>query len=93
MKPNAVFAVAVLSIVGILIVPLPPALLDVLLALNIFGSALVLLISLRVEEPLEFSSFPPALLLATLFRLSPTVWARSSRPSVRSSCAGTSSSA
>lgn len=70
MKPNAIFAAAVLSIVGILIVPLPPPLLDALLGLNIFGSALVLLISLRVEEPLEFSAFPPALLLATLFRLS-----------------------
>jgi flagellar biosynthesis protein FlhA len=68
-KPNAVFAAAVLSIVAILIVPLPPAILDALLALNIFGSALILLLSLRVEEPLEFS-FPPALLLATLFRLS-----------------------
>jgi flagellar biosynthesis protein FlhA len=70
MKLNGVFAAAVLSIVGILIVPLPPMILDALLALNIFGSALVLLISLRVEEPLEFSAFPPALLLATLFRLS-----------------------
>ncbi len=70
MKPNAVFAAAVLSIVAILIVPLPPVVLDALLALNIFGSALILLLSLRVEEPLEFSSFPPALLLATLFRLS-----------------------
>ena len=70
MKLNGVFATAVLSIVGILIVPLPPPILDLLLALNIFGSALVLLISLRVEEPLEFSAFPPALLLATLFRLS-----------------------
>jgi flagellar biosynthesis protein FlhA len=70
MKPNAVFAAAVLSIVGILIVPLPPPVLDALLAVNVFGSALVLLISLRVEDPLEFSSFPPALLLATLFRLS-----------------------
>ena len=70
MKPNAVVAFGVLSIVGILIVPLPPVVLDALLGLNIFGSALVLLISLRVEEPLEFSSFPPALLIATLFRLS-----------------------
>jgi flagellar biosynthesis protein FlhA len=64
------FAVAVLGVVAILIVPLPPPLLDALLALNVFGSALVLLISLRVEEPLEFSAFAPALLLATLFRLS-----------------------
>ncbi len=64
------FAIAVLGVVAILIVPLPPPLLDVLLALNVFGSALVLLISLRVEEPLEFSAFAPCLLLATLFRLS-----------------------
>lgn len=64
------FAVAVLGVVAILIVPLPPPLLDALLALNVFGSALVLLISLRVEEPLEFSAFAPSLLLATLFRLS-----------------------
>ncbi len=66
---TSAFAVAVLAVVAILIVPLPPPLLDALLALNIFGSALVLLISLRVEEPLEFSAFAPALLLATLFRL------------------------
>ncbi|GAC1415003.1 MAG: flagellar biosynthesis protein FlhA [Candidatus Velthaea sp.] len=59
-----------LAIVAILIVPLPPLALDALLAINIFGSALVLLISLRVEEPLEFSAFAPSLLLATLFRLS-----------------------
>ena len=64
------FAFAVLGIVAILIVPLPPALLDALLALNVLGSALVLLLSLRVEEPLEFSAFAPSLLLATLFRLS-----------------------
>jgi len=63
------FAIVVLAIVGILIVPLPPPLLDLLLGIDIFGSALVLLLSLRVEEALEFSAFPPALLLATLFRL------------------------
>ena len=67
---SSAFAVMVLGVVAILIVPLPPPLLDALLALNVFGSALVLLISLRVEEPLEFSAFAPALLLATLFRLS-----------------------
>ncbi|HTW83728.1 MAG TPA: flagellar biosynthesis protein FlhA [Candidatus Sulfotelmatobacter sp.] len=63
------FALAVLCVVAILVVPLPPPLLDVLLALNVFGSALVLLLGLRVEEPLEFSAFAPSLLLATLFRL------------------------
>ncbi|MBV8531425.1 MAG: FHIPEP family type III secretion protein [Candidatus Eremiobacteraeota bacterium] len=64
------FAAILLAIVAILIVPLPPWLLDVLLAINVFGSALVLLLSVTVEEPLEFSAFAPALLVATLFRLS-----------------------
>ena len=68
-KVTTGFAIAVLGIVAILIVPLPPPLLDALLALNVLGSALVLLLALRVEEPLEFSAFAPSLLLATLFRL------------------------
>ncbi len=64
------FAALLLAVVGILIVPLPPWLLDVLLGVNVFGSALVLLLSVTVEDPLEFSAFAPALLVATLFRLS-----------------------
>ena len=68
--PTYAFAGLLLGIVAILIVPLPPALLDVLLAVNIFGSALVLLLSVTIEDPLEFSAFAPALLIATLFRLS-----------------------
>ena len=72
MKKTAtyIFAAVVLSIVMILIVPLPPWLLDVLLALNIFGCALVLLMSVTITDPLEFAAFAPALLIATLFRLS-----------------------
>ncbi|HTU69637.1 MAG TPA: flagellar biosynthesis protein FlhA [Candidatus Baltobacteraceae bacterium] len=68
--PVYAFAAVLLAIVGILIVPLPPALLDVLLGINIFGSALVLLLAVTIEDPLEFSAFAPALLVATLFRLS-----------------------
>jgi len=64
------FAALLLAIVAILIVPLPPWLLDLLLGINVFGSALVLLLSVTVEDPLEFSAFAPALLVATLFRLS-----------------------
>jgi flagellar biosynthesis protein FlhA len=63
------FASLLLAVVAILIVPLPPWLLDLLLGVNIFGSALVLLLSVTVEDPLEFSAFAPALLVATLFRL------------------------
>ena len=65
-----VFAGIVLSIVGILVVPLPPVVLDALLAINIMGSGIVLLLAITVGEPLEFSAFAPALLIATLFRLS-----------------------
>jgi flagellar biosynthesis protein FlhA len=72
MKRFSVYAFAglLLAIVGILIVPLPPWLLDVLLGINIFASALVLLLAVTVDDPLEFSAFAPALLVATLFRLS-----------------------
>jgi flagellar biosynthesis protein FlhA len=68
--PVYVFAGCLLAVVGILIVPLPPWLLDVLLGVNIFGSALVLLLAVTIDDPLEFSAFAPALLVATLFRLS-----------------------
>jgi flagellar biosynthesis protein FlhA len=68
--PVYAFAGVLLAIVGILIVPLPPVLLDILLGINIFGSALVLLLAVTIEDPLEFSAFAPALLVATLFRLS-----------------------
>ncbi|MDQ2680512.1 MAG: flagellar biosynthesis protein FlhA [Candidatus Eremiobacteraeota bacterium] len=64
------FAGVLLSIIAILIVPLPPWILDVLLGVNIFVSSLVLLMSVTVADPLEFSAFAPALLVATLFRLS-----------------------
>lgn len=63
------FAGAVLGLVGMLLVPLPPVLLDALLALDVLGSALVLLVSVTVGDPLEFSAFAPTLLIATLFRL------------------------
>ena len=63
------FAAAVLAIVGILLVPLPPPLLDALLAFDILGAGVVLLVSITVADPLEFSAFAPALLIATLFRL------------------------
>jgi flagellar biosynthesis protein FlhA len=64
------FAALVLSIVGILVVPLPPVVLDALLAFNIMGSGIVLLLAITIGDPLEFAAFAPALLIATLFRLS-----------------------
>ena len=61
--------VGVVAIVVMLVVPMPAAVLDVLIACNICGAVLVVLVSMYVGRPLEFSSFPSLLLVATLFRL------------------------
>src|ERR1700761_1886640 len=61
--------IAVLGIVLAMIAPLPPFLLDVLISANITLSVIVLLVSLYITKPVEFSVFPTTLLLMTLFRL------------------------
>ena len=58
-----------LGILGLMILPLPPLALDMLLAVNITLSILVMLTSLYVRKPLDFSIFPALLLITTLFRL------------------------
>ena len=68
-RSDMVLAAAVVSVIAMMIIPLPSALLDVLIILNITLSLTVLLVALNVREPLEFGAFPPLLLLATLFRL------------------------
>ena len=68
-RSDAVLATAVVGIVAMMIIPLPPTLLDILIVLNLTFSLTILLVSLNIREPLEFSSFPPLLLIATLFRL------------------------
>jgi flagellar biosynthesis protein FlhA len=66
---NIIIALAVLAIVFIIIVPLPTFMMDMLLIVNIALSILVLLFSLYLRDPLEFSVFPTLLLILTLFRL------------------------
>ncbi len=63
-------AAATVLIVGLMIVPIPPELLDLLLTLNITGAVLILLTTLYTENALSFSVFPTLLLIITLFRLS-----------------------
>jgi len=60
---------AVVGIVLMMVVPMPAPLLDLFLVCNMAASVLVLLISLYVDKPLDFSTFPSVLLIATLFRL------------------------
>ncbi len=59
----------VLGVLAILIVPLPAVILDGLLALNVATAVLMLLVSLGLNKPMEFSVFPSLLLITTLFRL------------------------
>lgn len=66
---DASVPLAVLAIVMAMIMPMPSFLLDVLISLNIAISVVVLLVSMYITRPVEFSIFPTALLLMTLFRL------------------------
>src|SRR3954449_8509656 len=61
--------VGVVSIVLMLVVPLPSAVLDLLLGLNITAALLILLVSMQIKRSLDFSVFPSLILIATLFRL------------------------
>jgi flagellar biosynthesis protein FlhA len=64
-----VVPIGVVMIIVMMVVPLPTFLLDMLLAVNITAALLIVLVSMYVKRPLEFSVFPSLLLVATLFRL------------------------
>lgn len=68
-QSDLVVVLGVLLIVVMMVIPMPPAFLDVLLAFNISLSMVTLLVTMNVKESLEFSVFPSLLLVATLFRL------------------------
>ena len=59
----------VLLIMSMLVLPLPPWLLDILFTFNILIGLIVLMVSIGITRPLEFSSFPAVLLLTTMLRL------------------------
>jgi flagellar biosynthesis protein FlhA len=62
-------ALGVVAILSVLILPMPPWLLDISLALSITFSVLILMVGLFIERPLEFSAFPTVLLISTMLRL------------------------
>lgn len=66
---DIIVAILVVTIILLMIVPVPLGLLDFFLALNISFSLTILMLSMFVKEPLEFSVFPSILLVTTLFRL------------------------
>jgi flagellar biosynthesis protein FlhA len=68
-RGDLLLAAGVLTILVVLILPLPPIVLDLLLAVSITISVLILMTALFIQAPLEFSSFPTVLLIATMLRL------------------------
>ncbi|MDP2802641.1 MAG: flagellar biosynthesis protein FlhA [Phreatobacter sp.] len=68
-RPDLWMAVGVIGILIILIFPLPAIVLDLMLAVSIISSVMILMTALFIHKPLEFSSFPTVLLIATMLRL------------------------
>ncbi len=66
---EVVVPIAVLAIVVALITPMPPLLLDILIVLDMAMSVVVLMVTMYILKPVDFSVFPTTLLLLTLFRL------------------------
>ena len=69
MAKSFALPMAMLTLVALMVVPIPAALLDVFFVTNIMISLAVLMVALNAQKPLDFSAFPTVLLFATLFRL------------------------
>ncbi len=67
---NTVMAAGIAGILLVMMIPLPPFVLDILLSFSITFALIILLVSVYVPRPLDFSAFPSVLLIATLLRLS-----------------------
>ncbi|MEE2904088.1 MAG: flagellar biosynthesis protein FlhA [Myxococcota bacterium] len=68
-RADSITGVMLMTIVALLILPVPPFVLDLLLAVSICVGVTVLMTAVYIEKPVEFSSFPTVLLMVTLFRL------------------------
>lgn len=66
---DAFFAAGIVAMLTILFLPIPPILIDLGLAFSIALSALILMVALWIQRPLDFSAFPTVLLIATILRL------------------------
>lgn len=68
-RPDVMFALGIITIILFMLVPIPPVMLDAGLAVSITFSVMILMTILFIQTPLEFSSFPTVLLVATSLRL------------------------
>jgi flagellar biosynthesis protein FlhA len=68
-RTELLFAIGVVAILAVLVLPIPAPLLSALLAVNLAVSLLILLVCIYAKEPLEFNAFPSLLLITTMMRL------------------------
>ncbi|MGV8001017.1 type III secretion system export apparatus subunit SctV [Photorhabdus temperata subsp. temperata] len=68
-RKDIMLAILLLAVVFMMILPLPPFLLDILIAINITISVVLMMMAVYINSPLQFSAFPAVLLVTTLFRL------------------------
>src|SRR5690554_6609132 len=68
-QSNTGLAIGVIGIIALLVLPMPAIILDLLLTLSFVFSVMILMTSLFIQRPLEFSSFPTVLLVATMLRM------------------------
>lgn len=73
LKSYLVLPIAILCVLGMVVLPLPPFLLDFFFTLNLIVSLLILAKVINVDRPLDFSTFPAIILIATLLRLAMNV--------------------
>ncbi len=69
-RPTVLLALALMAVIGMMVLPIPAALLDIGLALSFALAILMLTVTLFIERPLDFSAFPTVLLASLLLRLS-----------------------
>ncbi|CAM3213600.1 type III secretion system export apparatus subunit SctV [Pseudomonas plecoglossicida] len=72
-RKDIMLAILLLAVVFMMVLPLPAFLLDILIAINITVSVVLLMMSIYISSPLQFSVFPAVLLVMTLFRLALSV--------------------
>ncbi len=70
LRSDVFVSLSLMAVLLLMIIPLPPFLLDVFLSCNITGAIFIFIVTLYVFKPLEFAIFPTVLLATTLFRLS-----------------------
>src|SRR5512137_1724486 len=69
-RGDLLIGVGVVSILGVMMLPVPPIVLDMLISMSIGLSLVILITGVYIQKPLDFSVFPTVLLITTLYRLS-----------------------